>query len=304
VGRIVLLTGGPAAAPTDNAALLARAFADAGWTVSSACIDTLRLDANRVLVRDAGGVDLDLGEATLLWLLGFGRRETYLDKMQLLGALAAWVPCVNGIEAILQLHGKYALAVQPLPFPHPDTSAYSEPEALVAHARRRGGRWVLKPPGGSFGQDVHVVDAEDPALPTLAERATAGGRYVLLQRYLPEVRNGEHRVLVAGGRLIGAYRREPRPGPSNLAAGGVARPADADPARDALALAVAHWLLERGIRFAGLDIAGTTLLEVNVVNPGGLATLAGLGEGDRSGDVVSAVLQSLSFATGPLALPA
>jgi glutathione synthase/RimK-type ligase-like ATP-grasp enzyme len=296
VPQVLLLTGLPRPAPEDNAALLAPAFRARGWNVATACVDTLRLGDRRVQATTETGACVPLDACALLWILGFGRRGSFLDKMQLLGAASRTVPCVNDVEAVVQLHGKYALAVGPPPFPHPETWASSEPTELVARARAGGGRWVLKPPGGSFGRDVHVVDAGDAHLEATAAALTAGGRFALLQRWLPEAAGGEHRILVAGGEPIGSYAREPRPGAANLSAGGTPVPAAPDPARDDLARRVGSWLLARGVRYAGVDVAGGTVLEVNVVNPGGLATLRQLGEEDRCGAAVEAVLRSLRLA--------
>jgi glutathione synthase len=294
--QVLLLTGVPHPAPDDNAALLAPAFRARGWSVATACLDTLRLGERRVQATTASGACVAVDACALLWILGFGRRGSFLDKMQLLGAASRSVPCVNDVEAVVQLHGKYALAVGEPPFPHPETWAATEAAELVARARAGGGRWVLKPPGGSFGRDVHVLDAEDAALEATAAALTAGGRFALLQRWVPDAAAGEHRILVAGGEPIGTYAREPRPGAANLAAGGTPVHAAPDPARDALARRVGAWLLARGVRYAGIDVAGGTVLEVNVVNPGGLGTLRQLGEGDRAGAAVDAVLRSLRLA--------
>jgi glutathione synthase/RimK-type ligase-like ATP-grasp enzyme len=77
---------------------------------------------------------------------------------------------------------------------------------------------------------------------------------------------------------------------ANLGAGGRALPAPDDPARDALALRAAAALATRGVHFAGLDIAGPWILEANVINPGGLATLAELGDADAPERLVGALL--------------
>lgn len=286
--QVLLLTALSDVAPDDNAALLAPAFRRRGWTVATACIDDLFRDRFGVCVDTPAGT-LRLAGQDLLWVLGFGRRSDFLDKMQLLASAAPPHRWVNRIEALLLLHGKYPGADDPR-FPHPPTLAADDPAALARMAMADGGHWVLKPPGGSFGRDVHRLDADAPDFPATLARLMDDRGWRVLQRYCPEVEAGEHRVLVAGGEVIGSYRRLATGGASNLARGGTARPAGADPARDALARAAAAWLAERGVAFAGLDLAGPWVLEANIVNPGGLATLRTL-EGIDLGDaVVRAVL--------------
>ena len=213
--------------------------------------------------------------------------------MQLLAGVAGRVPCVNEVRGLLLLHAKYPIAGAGAAFPQPETHAATDPETLARIAAEAGGRWVVKPPAGSFGRGVAVAEAGSAELEAALGALTAGGRYALLQRWCPEARTGEHRVLVAGGGIVGSYARRPAPGAaaSNLAAGGRCEPALPDPARDAIALRAAAVLAEQGVRFAGLDIAGPWVLEANVINPGGLATLAELGDRAAPDRLVDALLE-------------
>lgn len=291
-GSICLLTAFATAQPGENATLLADAFEQRGVTVRRAPIDSLSLSAGRIGARIPDGPLLDLAEFGSVWTLGFGRRGSFLDKMQLLALLPPHVRQVTRPEALLLWHGKYGLAAQ-ADLPHPPTWASPRAEELIALAAREGGRFVLKPPGGSFGQGLVVADAGSTRLATAAHTLTRDGSYCLLQRYLPEVTAGEYRVLVAGGRVIAGYLRRHGSGPAgNLAQGGRAEIASLDGATLDLARRVAQWLEARQIGYAGLDIAGGWLLEANIVNPGGLATLRELGAGDFAGAVVDAVLEA------------
>lgn len=297
MSRILLLTALPDPPADDNATLLAPSLCERGRDVRLACIDDLHLGSDGVAVSTTRG-SLPLTTCDLIWILGFGRRETFLDKMQLLATVPARF--VNSVTALLSLHGKYPFPEASDRFPQPPTFAHRDPAFLLERARTLGGDWVIKPPGGSFGRDVHRLASDDVRLPALLRAGTAEGRYLLLQRYCPEVEAGEHRVLVAGGRVIGAYRRrhpDAAAGAANLARGGVAVAAEADPERDALAARAAGWLQERGVAFAGLDLAGPWVLEANIVNPGGLATLAALDGRNRAPEVVDAVLASVADGT-------
>ena len=287
--ELLLLTSLPTIPDGDTAELVAPAFRARGWRVHCRCIDALRLDAAGPVIVDRAA-PVRPAAMDMIWVLGFGRREGFLDKMQLLQTLSPQVRFVNRIEALLTLHGKYPAAATDDRLPQPLTFAAADPDFLIDCGRAEGGRWVLKPPGGSFGRDVHLLDAESPDFAPTIHRLAANGWW-LLQRYCPEVEAGEHRVLVASGRIIGSYRREPTIGPSNLAGGGRATRAGADPERDRLARSAAAFLLARGIAWAGLDLAGPWVLEANIINPGGLDTLRQLGAGNLAPDVVSALLE-------------
>ncbi|MCC5886377.1 MAG: hypothetical protein JJT88_08075 [Gammaproteobacteria bacterium] len=287
---VCLLTAFDAPEPSENAALVAPALAERGMQVHSAAIDSLSLRNGGIEARSREGT-IDLATCSWIWTLGFGRRKSFLDKMQLLALLPAAVRQVTRPEALLLWHGKYGLAAQ-AELPHPMTWASSKADELIAIATREGGRFVLKPPGGSFGQGLVVADAASPRLAWAARALTRQGAYCLLQRYLPDVADGEYRVLVAGGRVIAGYRRCGSGPAGNLARGGRAEVAALEPHTLALAERAARWLQEKQIGYAGLDIAGGSLLEVNIVNPGGLSTLRDIGAGDFAAAVVSAILDA------------
>lgn len=287
---ICLLTAFEAPLPGDNASLVADALAACGMTVHTAAIDSLTLRQGRIQVRTGTGT-LDLATCSWVWTLGFGRRGSFLDKMQLLALLPSAIRQVTRPEALLLWHGKYGLAAQ-AELPHPETWASPHADELIAIAGREGGRFVLKPPGGSFGQGLVIADADSPRLAWAARTLTRQGAYCLLQRYLPAVAGGEYRVLVAGGRVIAGYQRQGCGPAANLARGGQAAAVDLRPDTLALAARTAHWLQDRQIGYAGIDIAGGCLLEVNIVNPGGLATLRELGRGDFAPTVVDAIFHA------------
>lgn len=285
---LLLLLGGLPPGPEDNASFIHRAFADAGWTVRALHLDTLRLGPEGPLAADSAGALQALKNADLLWVLGFGSRSAFLDKSQILQSLEGTQAFVSQPSALHLYHSKYPFPATPTPFPHPESYA-SNDAAWLRRQAQGGGRWVLKPPAGSFGAEVSVWDGRDPGLGDALARATENGRYALLQR---EIEGAEEwRILVAGDRVLGAYER--RPGSSrggwNLAAGGTAHltPLPGDLATRAQALGLQ--LARAGIGYAGIDVRGGMLLEANVINPGGLATLAALGQPVAEEALVSAI---------------
>ena len=130
---------------------------------------------------------------------------------------------------------------------------------------------ILKPLGGMGGYSIFRVRPGDPNLGVILETLTANGsRYCLAQRFIPEIAAGDKRILMIAGEPVPyALARIPQAGETrgNLAAGGrgEGRPLSA---RDyEIAALVGPELRRRGIWFAGLDVIGDWLTEINVTSP-------------------------------------
>ncbi len=130
---------------------------------------------------------------------------------------------------------------------------------------------ILKPLDGMGGASVFRARQDDPNLNVILESVTQfGRRTIMAQRYIPEIRDGDKRVLLIGGRAVPhSLARIPKPGETrgNLAAGatGVAR---ALTKRDReIAEALGPVLVKEGLLLAGLDVIGDWLTEVNVTSP-------------------------------------
>ena len=130
---------------------------------------------------------------------------------------------------------------------------------------------ILKPLDGMGGASIFRVTDADPNRNVIVETLTQlGTRTIMAQRYIPEIRDGDKRVLLIGGKPVPfCLARIPKAGESrgNLAAGGtgVARPLSA---RDReIAEALGPELSGRGLLLVGLDVIGNYLTEVNVTSP-------------------------------------
>jgi glutathione synthase len=130
---------------------------------------------------------------------------------------------------------------------------------------------VLKPLDGHGGASIFRVSERDPNRNVIIETLTQlGERMIMAQRYIPEIRDGDKRILLIGGKPVPhCLARIPREGESrgNLAAGGtgVARPLTE---RDKeIAGALGPELMSRGLLLVGLDVIGDYLTEVNVTSP-------------------------------------
>ena len=130
---------------------------------------------------------------------------------------------------------------------------------------------VLKPLDGMGGQSIFRITDSDPNRNVIIETLSVrGGRTVMAQRYIPEIREGDKRVLVIAGKPVPyCLARIPKPGESrgNLAAGGtgVARPLA--PRDLQIAEALGPELARRGLLLVGLDVIGDFLTEINVTSP-------------------------------------
>ena len=130
---------------------------------------------------------------------------------------------------------------------------------------------VLKPLDAMGGRSVFRVTDRDPNRNVIIETLTGeGATSIMAQRYIPEIRDGDKRILLIAGKPVPhCLARIPKPGETrgNLAAGGtgVARPLSK---RDLeIAQAIGPRLAERGLLLVGLDVIGDWLTEINVTSP-------------------------------------
>jgi len=133
------------------------------------------------------------------------------------------------------------------------------------------GEVVLKPLDGMGGRSIFMSRHGDPNLNVILETLTdSGRRFTLAQRYIPEIKAGDKRILMIDGEPVPyALARIPQGTDfrGNLAAGGrgVGQPLSE---RDRwIAAQVGPELVKRGMRFVGLDVIGDWLTEVNVTSP-------------------------------------
>ncbi len=281
---ICFLTSTRGTPRNDNHRRLPAAWSAAGWDVTTADHDDVGLGERGVCI--AG--DVALAGFDLIWPIGLGARDTFLDRMQLLATLDP-DRFVTRPQALLAHHSKYSLAVGDLARHHPKTYASRDP-AWLSQIVEAGGDWIAKPPAASFGREVYRLHANDPNLRVILEALTGHdrSRYCLLQRYVEEIERGELRVLVADGCVIGAYRRTPGLDHRvNLSGDGRAEVAHPSGPELELARMAAETLSGQGIGYAAIDIAYPWIIEFNVANPGGLETLERLTGEDLAPRVVA-----------------
>ncbi|MGH6876575.1 MAG: glutathione synthase, partial [Rhizomicrobium sp.] len=129
---------------------------------------------------------------------------------------------------------------------------------------------ILKPLYGNGGAGVFRLKEDDENLGAMLETFTVLYREpVMIQRYIPEVRKGDKRIILVDGAFAGAFNRVPREGDarSNLHVGGRAEATTLTGREREICEAVGPELKKRNLVFAGLDVIGGYLTEVNVTSP-------------------------------------
>lgn len=133
------------------------------------------------------------------------------------------------------------------------------------------GKIVVKPLDGMGGSLVFVLAQGDPNLSVVFETLTGlGTRLAMAQQYLPEISEGDKRILLIDGEPVPyALARVPAPGESrgNLAAGGHGVGVPLSQRDRWICAQVAPALKQKGLLFVGLDVIGEYLTEINVTSP-------------------------------------
>lgn len=154
----------------------------------------------------------------------------------------------------------------------PPTLIGSDPEA-IADFRRRHGDIILKPIFGNGGAGVFHLKPDDDNLGALLEMFTRLSREpVIVQRYLPEIRQGDKRVILVDGEPVGAVLRVPKAGEAraNLHVGGQAKKTALSARDREICASIGPTLRAQGLVFVGIDVIGDYLTEINVTSPTGI----------------------------------
>lgn len=132
---------------------------------------------------------------------------------------------------------------------------------------------ILKPLFGNGGSGVFHVDPDDDNLNALLEMFTQFYREpIVVQRYLPEIREGDKRIILIDGRAAGAVARVPQAGEAraNLHVGARAEKATLSARDQEICETIGPELSKRGLLFVGIDVIGDYLTEINVTSPTGI----------------------------------
>jgi glutathione synthase len=149
--------------------------------------------------------------------------------------------------------------------------------------RAEHGAVVMKPLHGHGGAAVFRVMPQDMNFGSLFDMFSVTFREPwVIQRFLPEVKHGDKRIILVDGEFAGAVNRVPAENDlrSNMVRGGAANATDLTPRERAICERVGPALRERGLLFVGIDVIDGNLTEINVTSPTGIRAIAKLGGPD------------------------
>ncbi len=184
------------------------------------------------------------------------------------------------------------------------------PRAIVTRSYDRirefheahGRRIVVKPLSGYGGSDVFLVGEDASNMRQIVETVSRGG-YIVAQEFLPAALEGDTRLFMVNGKALevdgkyAAIKRLVGEGDfrSNMTAGGRPEVPDVDDQMLRLAAIVGPKLIKDGIFFAGLDIVGDKLVEINTISAGGLNSAGRLQGRDFGTPVIDAVERKVFY---------
>jgi glutathione synthase len=149
--------------------------------------------------------------------------------------------------------------------------------------RDRHGAVVMKPLHGHGGAAVFRVMPQDMNFGSLFDMFTVTFKEPwVIQRFLPEVKHGDKRIILVDGEFAGAVNRVPAADDlrSNMVRGGAAQATDLSDREREICATLAPYLRERGLLFVGIDVIDGNLTEINVTSPTGIRAIARLGGPD------------------------
>jgi len=214
---------------------------------------------------------IDLASMDVIWL----RQDppfdmAYLTSTYLLEMLHSQTLVVNNPTEVRNNPEK--LYISKFPELMPPTLVTRNIQAIKTF-RQKHKDIIVKPLYGNGGWGVFHITPDDENLNTLLEMHMASSREPLVtQAYLPDVRAGDKRIILIDGEPVGAINRIPPKGEarSNMHAGGTPEASGLNKRDLEICAAIGGDLKDRGLIFAGIDVIGGYLTEINVTSPTGL----------------------------------
>lgn len=217
---------------------------------------------------------VDLSEFDVVWL----RQDPpfdmhYITSTHLLDRLAPGTLVVNDPFWVRNYPEK--LLVLEFHDLTPPTTIARDLDTIKAFKHKHGDV-ILKPLYGNGGAGVFRLDANDRNLTSLHELFTGFSREPLIvQKFLPDVSNGDKRVILVDGVPVGAINRVPAAGEtrSNMHVGGRPEKIGLSERDLEICAKIGPLLKEKGQVFVGIDVIGDYLTEINVTSPTGIQEL-------------------------------
>lgn len=193
--------------------------------------------------------------------------DLYLANTWLLEHLPKKVQVINSATGIRRVNEKI-WASQFTQFAPPTLISSNKDELLTFIATHKN--IIAKPTDAFGGQSVfHIHSTDSNAKVILETLSHKYHKHIILQRYIPEAENGDKRILLLNGELLGAVLRVHSAGEhrNNFFAGGKAVATTVTPREKEIIAALKPLLQELKLYFVGIDMLGDYLIEVNVTSP-------------------------------------
>jgi glutathione synthase len=175
----------------------------------------------------------------------------------------------------------------------PPTLVARRIEDVKAFHEKHPGDLVVKPLHGNGGKAIFKVGSDGANLASLIEVFNTTYREPhVLQKFIPEIAEGDKRIVLVDGEVAGAINRVPGAGEirSNLAVGGTAAKTELTDGEQEICAALAPELKKRGLLFVGIDvIGGQWLTEINVTSPTGIVAIDAFNGTDTPGRIWDAI---------------
>ncbi|MFW6169733.1 MAG: glutathione synthase [Planctomycetota bacterium] len=180
-------------------------------------------------------------------------------------------PVLNSPEALRSFNEKLVI----LNFPQliPRTLVSADLQELERFAKDHHEGVMVKALDSYQGKMVHKLKRDDVNFDDLLLASTHGGSLpIMLQEYVHGISEGDKRIILLSGKILGAVKRMPAEGAyiSNLGAGGTGHKTVITAKEHKLVATIEPFLSKHGIHFAGLDVISEKLTEINITCPTGL----------------------------------
>ncbi len=217
---------------------------------------------------------LDLREFDVIWL----RQDPpfdmgYITNTHLLDLVAKETLIVNNPFWVRNLPEK--LLVLEFPDLIPNTLISRDLEE-IKEFKRKFKDIIVKPLYGNGGAGIFRLEEDDKNLTSLHELfSIMSSEPLIAQAFLPDVKNGDKRIILIDGEPVGAINRVPKAGEirSNMHVGGKAEPAKLSQRDMEICSTIGPTLKSKGQVFVGIDVIGEHLTEINVTSPTGIQEL-------------------------------
>ena len=249
-------------------------------------------------VRDKQGEHFTLGETKRADIASFDvvllRQDppfdlAYITTTHLLERVHPKTLVINDPAAVRNAPEK--MYVTEFPDLMPPTLLSRDLEEIKAF-RTKHGDIVMKPLYGKGGEAVFLLRKDDLNFGSLFDLFSATFREQwVIQKFLPEVKDGDKRIILVDGEFAGAVNRVPAEGDlrSNMVRGGSPKATDLSKREQEICKRIGPALKERGLLFVGIDVIGGWLTEINVTSPTGVRAIRNVGGPDVAAMIWDAI---------------